>query len=87
MSQTSPVKRFHRIDVATKGMDRSAVLRMLGLDSSSPIIGGDFTDLHCVSSAASRPLKIHNNNVPFLDEGCIFYIGGYSGTGSPDQVI
>ena len=46
MSQTSPVKRFHRIDVATKGMDRPAVLRMLGLDSSSPIIIGDFTDLH-----------------------------------------
>ena len=68
MSQVSSPQRLNRIDIATKGLDRAQILRILGVDSATPIVG-DFTDLHCVSSEAARPIKIHSDNVPFLETG------------------
>ena len=67
MSVASP-KRLQRLDKAVVGLDRPALLRSLGMQKFSAIVG-DFTDLHCVSSSASRVLKIHKSNVPFLDDG------------------
>ena len=61
-------QRLKRINVATMGFDRPVLLRALGLDLDFPVVG----DFACVKSASTkgvRPLKIHRDNVPFIEAG------------------
>ena len=61
-------QRLKRIDVATMGFDRPVLLRNLGLEPEFPL-AGDFAFVKSPSVQGVRPLKIHRDNVPFIDAG------------------
>ena len=68
MAAADSPKRLQRIDKTVLGWDRPTLLRTLGIGSATPLVG-NFAPAKAASLEGKRPLKIHEDKVPFLDKG------------------